>query len=107
MFSLADLRHATELVHAHLQPSPQICWPLLSRRTGTEVWVKHENHTPIGSFKVRGGIVYFDRLKRQRPDVRRVQARPHHQQHQPAQRGQQQPDGGYAQLQGHGPKGAS
>ena len=61
MFSLADLRHATELVHAHLQPSPQICWPLLSRRTGTEVWVKHENHLPTGAFKVRGGTVFASR----------------------------------------------
>ncbi|MBL4793702.1 MAG: hypothetical protein JKY97_12355, partial [Citromicrobium sp.] len=33
-------------------PTAQICWPLLSRRAGAEVWVKHENHTPIGAFKV-------------------------------------------------------
>jgi threonine dehydratase len=44
--------------------TPQYAWPLLSRRTGCEVWVKHENHTPCGAFKVRGGIVYMDELKR-------------------------------------------
>jgi threonine dehydratase len=42
---------------------------LLAKRTGCEVWVKHENHTPIGAFKVRGGLLYMDRLKRGRPDV--------------------------------------
>jgi threonine dehydratase len=61
MFSLEDLRQAAALVHAHLQPSPQIHWPLLSRRTGAEVWVKHENHLPTGAFKVRGGTVFASR----------------------------------------------
>jgi threonine dehydratase len=46
-------------------PTPQYAWPLLKAQTGVEVVVKHENHTPIGAFKVRGGIVYFDRLKRE------------------------------------------
>ena len=44
-------------------------WPLLSQRLGATVIVKHENHTPIGAFKVRGGLVYVDRLKRERPDT--------------------------------------
>jgi threonine dehydratase len=61
MFSLSDLRRATDLVHAHLLPSPQIRWPLLSRRTGARVWVKHENHLPTGAFKVRGGVVFASR----------------------------------------------
>jgi threonine dehydratase len=52
-----------------MPPTPQYAWPLLARRAGCEVWVKHENHTPIGAFKVRGGLVYMDRLKRARPDV--------------------------------------
>ena len=47
----------------------QYAWPLLQRQTGCEVWVKHENHTPIGAFKVRGGITYIDWLKRSHPDV--------------------------------------
>lgn len=60
---------AAELVGRHMQPTPQICWPLLSARCGAEVWVKHENHTPIGAFKVRGGLIYMDTLRRRRPDV--------------------------------------
>ncbi len=47
-----------------MPPTPQHAWPLLAKRTGAQVWVKHENHTPIGAFKVRGGIVYLDALKR-------------------------------------------
>jgi threonine dehydratase len=61
MFSLSDLQRATDLVHAHLLSSPQIHWPLLGRRTGAEVWVKHENHLPTGAFKVRGGLVFASR----------------------------------------------
>lgn len=64
MFSLADLEAAADLVHTHMPPTPQYAWPLLARRTGVDVWVKHENHTPIGAFKVRGGLVYMDELKR-------------------------------------------
>jgi threonine dehydratase len=47
-----------------MPPTPQFRWPLLESRVGTAVWVKHENHTPTGSFKVRGGLVYFDDLCR-------------------------------------------
>lgn len=72
MISLADLDSAAALVHAVIPPTPQYCWPLLSRRAGTEVWVKHENHSPIGAFKVRGGLAYFDRLKRTKPGARGV-----------------------------------
>ena len=60
---LSELQAAGELVHRTMTPTAQICWPLLSRRAGAEVWVKHENHTPIGAFKVRGGLVYMDALK--------------------------------------------
>jgi threonine dehydratase len=63
-FSLADLETAAGLVRRAVPETPQYAWPLLARRTGAEVWVKHENHTPIGAFKVRGGIVYMDWLKR-------------------------------------------
>ncbi|MCW5746580.1 MAG: threonine dehydratase [Alphaproteobacteria bacterium] len=70
--TLDDLQDATRTVYAALPPTPQYPWPLLARRAGCEVWVKHENHTPIGAFKVRGGLVYMDRLKRRQPQVRGV-----------------------------------
>src|SRR4051794_9922824 len=55
-----------------MPPTPQYAWPLLKARTGVDVIVKHKNHTPTGAFKVRGGIVYADRLKRERPHVKGV-----------------------------------
>jgi len=67
-----DLESAARLVNATLAPTPQICWPLLSERVGAEVWVKHENHLPTGAFKVRGGLVYLDHLRRNDPHVRGV-----------------------------------
>jgi threonine dehydratase len=67
MFCLTDLLRAADLVHAHLPATAQIAWPLLSRRAGTEVWVKHENHLPTGAFKVRGGVVFAERLSRESP----------------------------------------
>ncbi len=60
--SLGELEHASEIVHALLPPTPQQRWPLLDARVGTEVWVKHENHTPVGAFKLRGGLVFFHEL---------------------------------------------
>jgi len=69
MFSLSDLETASDLVHKTLPPTAQIRWPLLCARTGAEIWVKHENHNPTGAFKVRGGLVYMDHLKRAQPDV--------------------------------------
>jgi threonine dehydratase len=68
MFSLAELEAAAELVHTHFPATPAHRWPLLAARTGCDVVVKHENHTPAGAFKVRGGVVFFDRLKRRAPD---------------------------------------
>jgi threonine dehydratase len=72
LFSLADLEAAAGLVHAHFGATAQYAWPLLAKRTGADVFVKHENHTPAGAFKIRGGLVYFDRMKRERPQVRGV-----------------------------------
>ena len=69
MLSLEDVESAAAIVYAAMPPTPQYAWPLLARRTGCEVWVKHENHTPIGAFKVRGGLVYMARLKRNQPAV--------------------------------------
>jgi len=63
-FNREELEAAASLVHAHMPATPAYIWPLLAERAGAEVWVKHENHTPIGAFKVRGGIVYLDALKR-------------------------------------------
>jgi threonine dehydratase len=62
MFSLSDLECTADLVHAYLGPSPALPWPLLAKRTGAEVFVKHENHLPTGAFKVRGGIAYANSL---------------------------------------------
>ena len=67
--NLAALEAAAALVHSVVRPTPQYRWPLLSRRVGAEIWVKHENHTPTGAFKVRGGVVYLDDLRRSRPDI--------------------------------------
>ena len=69
MFDLQQLEHAQQVVHAVMPPTPTHTWPLLSERLGATVIVKHENHTPTGAFKVRGGLVYADRLKRERPDT--------------------------------------
>ena len=69
MFDLRELERAHEIVGAAVPPTPAHAWPLLAERLGTHVVVKHENHTPAGAFKVRGGLVYLDRLKRERPNV--------------------------------------
>ena len=60
--SLAELEAAARIVYRHMPPTPQYRWPLLCEAAGTEVWLKHENHTPIGAFKIRGGLVYFSEL---------------------------------------------
>lgn len=73
--TLADLEAASALLRATgLPTTPQFSWPLLNSSAGCEVWVKHENHTPLGAFKVRGGLVYFDWLVRTHPDCRGVVA---------------------------------
>jgi threonine dehydratase len=70
--SRAALDGAVRLVHAAMAPTPQLSWPLLNARAGCEVWVKHENHTATGAFKIRGGIVMLDALVRARPALRGV-----------------------------------
>jgi threonine dehydratase len=62
--SLAQIEAAARIVHAVMPPTPQYRWPLLCEWLGAETWTKHENHTPVGAFKVRGGLVYFDDLTR-------------------------------------------
>ncbi len=73
-YSLTALERAAQRVHEVMPPTPQYCWPGLGRRLGAEVWVKHENHTPVGAFKIRGGLVYFDALGRRTPAVSGVVA---------------------------------
>ncbi len=69
-----QLEAARALVRQHVPVTPFHNWPLLSRRTGCDVWVKHENHTPIGAFKIRGGLVYFHRLLERLPNTSGVVA---------------------------------
>ena len=68
MFTSAELEDAHKLVTASMPPTPQYAWPLLAERLGCTVWVKHENHTPTGSFKVRGAFTFIDWLARTTPD---------------------------------------
>src|SRR5215472_18149466 len=69
MFDLRKLEQAHELVRQAVPSTPAHAWPLLSERLGATVTVKHENHTPAGAFKVRGGLTYVDRLKRERANT--------------------------------------
>ncbi|MEO0945850.1 MAG: threonine dehydratase, partial [Pseudomonadota bacterium] len=68
MFTRDELEAAHRLVTAQMSPTPQYAWPQLQARLGCKAWVKHENHTPTGSFKVRGAITFIDWLKRTKPD---------------------------------------
>lgn len=68
--SIEEVRTAAESVYRLMQPTPQYRWPLLCERVGTEVWVKHENQTPTGSFKSRTAIVYAEELLKREPGTR-------------------------------------
>ncbi|MGH6715844.1 MAG: pyridoxal-phosphate dependent enzyme, partial [Bradyrhizobium sp.] len=70
MFDLAELERAHQVVGQAVPPTPAHRWPLLAQRLDAEIVVKHENQTPIGAFKVRGGLVYVDRVKRAQPNLR-------------------------------------
>jgi threonine dehydratase len=69
---LNEIETAARLIYQSMPATPQYSWPLLNARAGAEVWLKHENHTPVGAFKVRGGLVYMDWLRRERPEVKTV-----------------------------------
>jgi threonine dehydratase len=71
-FTREEVEQALASVHRIVPPTPQYAWPLLRQRLGLPVWVKHENHTPAGAFKVRGGMTYFEALVRREPAVRGV-----------------------------------
>ncbi len=74
LFSRAELDAAARLVHRHMLPTPQLAWPLLCERLGARVWVKHENHTPTGAFKVRGGLNLMQDLAARQPGARLITA---------------------------------
>jgi threonine dehydratase len=69
LFTWAELERATQLVRPHVPVTPAYAWPQLAAELGTEVWVKHENTTPTGAFKVRGGLVLVERLAREEPGL--------------------------------------
>src|ERR1700730_2131306 len=72
--SLAQIRDAQAVVYRHMPPTPQYTWPLINEHLGTEAWIKHENHTPVGAFKLRGALVYMDWLKQTQPELAGVVA---------------------------------
>ena len=65
LLTLQEIEAAAQVVYRDFQATPQYRWALPSQRLGTDCWVKHENHTPVGTFKIRGGLTYFDALRRQ------------------------------------------
>ena len=73
--SLSQIREAQTVVYRHMPPTPQYSWPLINQRLSTEqkpgvdAWIKHENHSPVGAFKLRGALVYMDWLKQTKPDL--------------------------------------
>jgi threonine dehydratase len=69
IFGKDEIEEAARLIYKYMPPTPQYVWPLLCRRAGATVWVKHENHTPTGAFKIRGGITFINWLRRNNPKV--------------------------------------
>ncbi|MES2695646.1 MAG: threonine dehydratase [Verrucomicrobiota bacterium] len=63
----SEIEQIAPLIDGFVPPTPQFSWPLLNARTGCELWVKHENHTAIGSFKIRGAVAYLARLREREP----------------------------------------
>ena len=72
--AIDQIRDAQNLVYRYMPPTPQYSWPLIDQRLGAEAWIKHENHTPVGAFKLRGGLVYATWLKQTQPDLKGVVA---------------------------------
>lgn len=67
--SLDQIREAQSMIYRHMGATPQYSWPLINQRLGAEAWIKHENHTPVGAFKLRGAIVYMTWLKQTQPEL--------------------------------------
>jgi len=72
--NLAEIEAAQKIIYATMLPTPQYSWPLLNQRLGAPVWVKHENHTPVGAFKLRGALLYVRWLKENHPGLEAVVA---------------------------------
>ena len=72
LFNKDELEEATQLVHRFIPPTPQYVWPQICEKADATVWVKHENHTPTGAFKIRGGITFIDWLKRTEPATKGI-----------------------------------
>src|SRR5215469_3141432 len=72
--SPAQIHEAQSVIYRFMTPTPQYTWPLINQRLGTEAWIKHENHTPVGAFKLRGALVYLDWLKKAQPELTGVVA---------------------------------
>ena len=72
LFNMAEIEDAAELIYEYMPATPQYVWPQICQRAGCEVWVKHENHTPTGAFKVRGGLTFVDWLRKTHPDVKGI-----------------------------------
>jgi len=72
--TLEEIQQAQQVVYRHMPPTPQYTWPLLNERLRAEAWIKHENHSPVGAFKLRGALVYMDWLKQTDPALRGVVA---------------------------------
>ncbi len=70
--SLGQIREAQSLVYGFMPPTPQYTWPLANERLGAEAWIKHENHTPVGAFKLRGALIYMAKLKEEQPGLEGV-----------------------------------
>ena len=68
----AEIEALAVSINAAVPPTPQYSWPLLNQRCGCELWVKHENHTAVGAFKIRGALAYMMRLREREPAVRGV-----------------------------------
>jgi threonine dehydratase len=72
LFNRDELEAAAHLVHRYIPPTPQYVWPQICEKAAATVWVKHENHTPTGAFKIRGGITFIDWLKRTEPSIQGI-----------------------------------
>ena len=78
--TLSQIHDAQSIVYRHMPPTPQYRWPLLEARLSAgklpevEAWIKHENHTPVGAFKLRGALVYGYWLKETQPELAGVVA---------------------------------
>jgi threonine dehydratase len=72
LFAQKDIEDAARLIYRHMPPTPQYVWPQICEKTGATVWIKHENHTPAGAFKIRGGITFIDWLRRSQPKTKGI-----------------------------------